>query len=130
MKKSATSSVQYDPIILVNRERIPQIERDKSFIYLAKQFDHRMKIENIKEQLKTDNINYITTIDRLPLNALNKITVIQQYVYSKYRWLFSSMCTANTVGCSAVCVQQIPLVVRQYVYSKYRWLFTNDLSVT
>ena len=108
MKKSATSSMQYDPIILVNRERIPPIERDKSFIYLGKQFNHGMKIENIKEQLKTDNINYIATIDRLPLNALNKITVIQQYVYSKYRWLFSSMCTVNTVGCSTVCVQQIP----------------------
>ena len=49
MKKSATSSVQYDPIILVNRERIPPIERDKSFIYLGKQFNDGMKIENIKE---------------------------------------------------------------------------------
>ena len=89
MKKSATRSTQYYPNIIVNRQRIPPIELEKSFIYLGKQFNFRMNIDNIKEQLIEDNTNYITTIDRLPLTSLNKISVVQQYVYSKYRWIFS-----------------------------------------
>ena len=89
LKKSKTSSVQYYPMILVNRERIPPIETNKSFIYLGKQFNNGMVIDNIKEELIKDNTNYVTTIDRLPITSLNKMSIIQQYVYSKYRWLFS-----------------------------------------
>ena len=68
---------------------VSPIELGKSFIYLGKQFNHGMKIDDIKEELKNDNVKYVTTIDRLPLNALNKTSIIQKYVYSKYRWLFT-----------------------------------------
>ena len=67
----------------------PPIELGKSFVYLGKQFNHGMKIDDIKEELKIDNLKYVTTIDRLPLNALNKTSIIQKYVFSKYRWLFT-----------------------------------------
>ena len=89
VKKSATSSVQYYPMILVNRQRIPPIEMGESFIYLGKKFNFGMTIDNIKAELKEENISYITTIDKLPLTSLNKISIIQKYVYSKYRWVFS-----------------------------------------
>ena len=89
IKKSSTSSVQYNPMILVNRERIAPIKNGESFIYLGKQFNFGMDINNIKEKLKEDNILYVTQIDRLPLTSLNKISILQQYIYSKYRWLFS-----------------------------------------
>ena len=89
MKKSGTSSVQYCPMIFVNRERIPPIKMNESFVYLGKQFNYGMDVQNIKAELIQDNITYITTIDRLPLTVLNKISIIQQYVYSKYRWLFA-----------------------------------------
>ena len=48
-----------------------------------------MVIDNIKDQLIVDNTFYITTIDKLPITSLSKISIIQQYVYSKYRWIFS-----------------------------------------
>ena len=76
MKKSTTASIQYFPKILVNRQRISPIEAGESFIYLGKQFTFGMVVENIKEELIKDNVNYITTIDSLPLSPLNKISII------------------------------------------------------
>ena len=57
MKKCATSSVQYLPMILFNRERIPPIEMNKSIIYLGKQFNYGMDIDNnMKKELKNTNV--------------------------------------------------------------------------
>ena len=76
-------------MILVNRQRIPPIEPEESFIYLGKQFNFGMQIVNIKEERTTTNTAYITKIDQLPLTSLNKISIVQQYIYHKYRWEFS-----------------------------------------
>ena len=69
-----------------------------------------MDVENIKDELIQDNITYITTIDRLPLNALNKISIIQHYVYSKYRWIFSIYELSETW-----VVENIDNVIGKYV---------------
>ena len=33
--------------------------------------------------------NYVTIIDKLPLTPVNKISIVQVYVFSKLRWRFS-----------------------------------------
>ena len=69
-----------------------------------------MNIDNVKEKLIAQNVLYITTIDRLPLTTLNKLSIIQQYVYSKYRWLFSIYNLSETW-----VVQNIDNVIGKYV---------------
>ena len=44
MKKSATEFAQYLPYIIVQRERIPPVELNESFIYPGKQFNIRLNI--------------------------------------------------------------------------------------
>ena len=43
-------------MILVNRKRIPTITNEESFIYLGKQFNFGMDIENVKKDLAEKNI--------------------------------------------------------------------------
>ena len=89
LKKSTTCSIQYSPRVLIRREIIPPVETNKSFTYLGKQFNFGLNIENIKTELIDIVTKYITSIDKLPLKPLNKIAIIQRYVFSKLRWQFS-----------------------------------------
>ena len=89
MKKTSTLSVQYEPMIIVNGEHIPSMKEGESFVYLGKQFNFGMNTDNIKKDLVADNISYITKIGQLPLLPLNKLSILQSYVYSKYRWIFT-----------------------------------------
>ena len=123
IKKSATSSVQYNPMILVKRERVPPIKIGESFIYLGKEFNFGMDHENIKEQLKADNIKYVTTIDKLPLTSLNKISMIQQYLYSKYRWLFSIYDITETW-----IVENMDNVIGKYIRNRFSCPFAQTLN--
>ena len=77
IKKSATASIQYSPYILVQREKIPPIELNDSFIYLGKQFNFGLNIESIKSEITNDMLNYTGIIDKLPLDPHNKISIIQ-----------------------------------------------------
>ena len=76
-------------MILVNRERVPPVNIDDSFVYLGKLFNFGNNIDSIKLHLKDLALSYITTIDRLPLTTQNKLSIVQQYVFSKFRWQFS-----------------------------------------
>ena len=89
MKKRSTASVQYQPIIILNGERIPPLMDGELFVYLGKQFNFGMKIDNIKEELLAKNTSYVTKIDQLPLTPVNKLSIVQTYVFSKYRWIFT-----------------------------------------
>ena len=62
MKKSATASIQYTPNIIVQRQRIPPIKMNQSFIYLGKEFNFGMNLDRVN-QLSS----YIKKIDQLPL---------------------------------------------------------------
>ena len=48
-----------------------------------------MDIENIKNDIIANVIEYITKIDLLPLSPSNRISIIQTYMFSKLRWNFS-----------------------------------------
>ena len=89
IKKISSKSVQYKPMITVNRERIPPLKDEESLIYLGKQFNFGMNIDNIKEDLISDNISYVTKVNQQPLSPLNKLSILQNYVFSKYRWTFT-----------------------------------------
>ena len=88
-KKSATGSIQYLSYIIAQRERIPPIELNESFIYLEKQFIFVLNIKNIKTDIISDLTNYVRIIDRLPLTPLSKMSMVQVYVFNKLRWRFS-----------------------------------------
>ena len=89
MKKQSTTILQYQPKIIINDNRIPPLESEESFIYLGKQFNFKMDIENIKNDIIAKVIEYITKIYLLPLSPLNRISIIQTYMFSKLRWNFS-----------------------------------------
>ena len=57
MKKSVTGSIQYLPHIIVQRERIPPVELNESFVYLGKQFSSGLNIENMKTDIINDMSN-------------------------------------------------------------------------
>ena len=89
IKKSATASNRYEPVILVNAERVPLIETNESFVYLGKMFNFSNCLDEIKIELSTTVQSYITTIDKLPLKSVNKLVIIQRYMYSKLHWKLS-----------------------------------------
>ena len=74
IKNSVTGSIQYLPHIIVQREYRP-------FIYLGNQFNFGLNIENIKTDIIYGMIKYVRIIDKLPLTPLNKISIVQVYVF-------------------------------------------------
>ena len=123
MKKRSTASVQYEPMIIVNRERIPPLKEGESIIYLGKQFNFGMNIDNIKEELIADNISYITKIDQLPLLPLNKLSIIQNYVFSKYRWIFTIYDLTETW-----IVQNIDSLLGKYVRKWFQLPVSSNIE--
>ena len=105
IKKSATASIQYEPVILVNAERVPPIETNESFMYRGKIFN----FSNCLDEIKTVQ-SYITTIDKLPLKNVNKLVIIQCYMYSKLRWKLSIYNLGETW-----VVQNLDNVISKYV---------------
>ena len=86
VKKYMSSAIQYQPNLTINGEKIPPIENGTSFEYLGKQFSFSMATDVIKSQLHSDLMDYIDTIEHLPLHSRFKIMIITRYVYSKLRW--------------------------------------------
>ena len=86
VKKYISSAIQYQPNLTINGEKITPIENGESFKYLGKLFSFSMATDVIKSQLHSDLMDYIDTIERLPLHSRFKIMIITIYVYSKLRW--------------------------------------------
>ena len=49
IKKSKTESVQYQPYVTINRERVRPIKNCDSFTYLGKDFNFNMYCDHVKE---------------------------------------------------------------------------------
>ena len=71
-----SSAIQYQPNLTINREKIPPIENGESFEYLGKQFRFPMATDVIKSQLHLDLMDYIDTIEHLPLHSRFKVMII------------------------------------------------------
>ena len=84
--KNVCQSVQFEPNLVICREKIPAVESNKSFEYLGKTFNFEMKINKVQEELEKRVISYLTVIDKLPLHPKFKIQISTRYVFSKIRW--------------------------------------------
>ena len=89
MKKVNTSTVQYEPYLTVNNERIPPVELNDQMTYLGKDFNFLMSCDHIKNQLTTEIDQYLQKTNLLPLHPLQKIQICQQFILSKMKWRFS-----------------------------------------
>ena len=86
MKKSKTESIQYQPYVTINRERVRPIKNDNSFTYLGKDFSFNMNCDHVKENLMKTIRDYTNRKDTLPIHLLCKTEICQKYVYSKIKW--------------------------------------------
>ena len=73
MKKVSTSTVQYEPYLTVNDERIPPVELNDQMTYLGKDFNFLMSCDHIKNQLTTEIDQYLQKTNLLPLHPQQKI---------------------------------------------------------
>ena len=89
MKKSKTKSIQLQPFFTLKKERIPPVKLEESFTYLEKDFNFYMTCDEVKIELKSEVLEYILTIDKLPHKCRSKIDIVQRYVFSKLTWCFS-----------------------------------------
>ena len=86
MKKSGTSSKQFQPKLFVNNELIPPVKQDELFTCLGRHFDYKMTNNQHKDDLLSDTKNIMKKIDDLPLHPKNKMLIYQRYVLSKLSW--------------------------------------------
>ena len=84
--ENVSQSVQFEPNLVICREKIPSVESNMSFEYLGKKFNFEMKINEVQEELEKRVISYLTVIDKLPLHPKFKIQILTRYVFSKIRW--------------------------------------------
>ena len=77
---------------------MPAVELNESFIYLGKQFNFGLNIENIKTDIINDLTNYVRLIDWLPLTPLNEISIVQIYIFNKLRWRIFNMRSNRNMG--------------------------------
>ena len=89
IKKSGSRAIQYQPNIKISNQRVPAVADGESFTYLGKQFNFAMNCDSVKAELISDVTQYLAKIDLMPIKPLQKIKIVQQYVYSKLRWRFS-----------------------------------------
>ena len=105
---SSSSSIQYQPNLTINGEKVPPIENEESFEYLGKQVSFSMATDVIKSQLHSDLMDYIDTIEHLPLHSRFKVMIITRYVYSKLRWRL----TVNEIDSTWIKTNLDSLVLR------------------
>ena len=91
MKKEKTEAKQYLPKIIINRERIPPVEMDKSFDYLGKTFSFMMDTKNIQKDIDEELQSYLTKTDQQLLHPLNKVKIVTYFIYSKLNGDLPSM---------------------------------------
>ena len=48
-----------------------------------------MNFDTVKDELVSEVMQYLAKIDLMPVKPLQKIAIVQKYVYSKLRWRFS-----------------------------------------
>ena len=86
MKKSKTESLQSQPYVTINYERVQPIKNGDSFTYLGKDFNFNMNFNHVKENLMKTIRDYTSRIDTLPIHPLRKIEICQKYVSLKTKW--------------------------------------------
>ena len=73
IRKTATMSCQYKPLLLVNNQRIPPVELDESFKYLGKEFNFKMSTEHKEKDLTDELSKYLTKLDSVLSHPRQKL---------------------------------------------------------
>ena len=89
IRKTSAQSTQYQPYLIINNQQIPTVPNEGSFTYLGKQFNFNMSNRSIKEKVMKDLECHIGTINDLPIKSVDKIRIVNRYVYSKIKWWMS-----------------------------------------
>ena len=71
IKKSGTSSKQFQPKLFVNNEFIPPVKQEEYFRYLGRHFDYKMTNNQHKEDLLSHTKDMMKRTDDLPLHPKN-----------------------------------------------------------
>ena len=86
IRKSATSSVQFLPKLIISKDLIPTVKLGESFNYLGRYFSFSMHIIEHKTIL-LDTINdLLTKIDNIPCHPRNNLLLYYLFVLSKISW--------------------------------------------
>ena len=72
----------------ISNEMVPTVKIGDSFCYLGKDFSFDMNLGSIKKNLTSLFDHYFEKLERLPLHPMNKIKIVNTYVYSKIKWFF------------------------------------------
>ena len=75
--------------MFINKQQIPTVDTDGSFTYLGKEFNFLMSDVGIKEKMTTFIEDTIHKIYTLPVRSLDKIKIVNSYLYSKIKWPMS-----------------------------------------
>ena len=89
LKKCGSRATQYQPNIKICNQKVPAIADGEGFNYLGKLFNFHMNFDTVKDELVSEVMQYLAKIDLMPVKPLQKIAIVQKYVYSKLRWRFS-----------------------------------------
>ena len=73
---------------MISAQKIPTVKRDESFKYVKMSFNIGMDLHQTNKKLESKFEKYLYEIDRLPLKSLDKIRIVNTYVYSKIKWEF------------------------------------------
>ena len=86
IKKSATSSVQFLPKLTLNNSLVPNVESNKSFMYLGRYFNFNMDSNDHMSTLLSTIKDLMIKMDNPPCHPKYKLLLYHQFVLSKLYW--------------------------------------------
>ena len=86
IKKFSTTSLQFQPKLLINSEVIPPVKQGESFKYLGRCFSLDMDNKDHKDLLTSNLQTMLKSIDSLNIHPRNKLLLYDRYVLSKISW--------------------------------------------
>ena len=89
IRKSATSSVQFLPKLIIKKDLVPTVKIGESFKYLGRYFSFSMQNFEHKTILLDTITDLLTKIDNTPCHPKNKLLLYHRFVLSKISWHFT-----------------------------------------
>ena len=83
IRKASTRSIQFQPKLFVNGERVKPVEPGGSFKYLGRYFDYNMDNSEHKRELLQKTTEILNIIDYLSLYPRKKLMIYSHYLSGK-----------------------------------------------
>ena len=100
IKKFSTSSLQFQPKLMINSELIPPVKQGESFKYLGRYFNFDMDNKDHRELVKSSLQTLLKTIDSLNIHPRNRLLLYDRHVLSKLSW---HLLTVTGLGKTWIC---------------------------